>query len=40
VHTEQMNDPVFDVPRSIPIPDPVRKGVEGIGKILRRIFRF
>ena len=40
VHTEQMNDPVFDVPRSIPIPDPVRKGVEGIGNILRRIFRF
>ena len=40
VHTEQMNDPVFDVPRSIPIPDPVRNGVEGIGKILRRIFRF
>lgn len=40
VHTEQMNDPVFDVPRSIPIPDPVRKGVEGIGKVLRRIFRF
>ena len=40
VHTEPMNEPVFDEPRSIPVPDPVRKGVEGIGKILRKIFRF
>ncbi len=40
VHTEQGNDQVFDEPQSIPVPDPIRKGVDGIGKVLRRIFRF
>ena len=40
VHTEPMNDPVFDEPRSIPVPDPIRRGVDGIGKVLRKIFRF
>jgi penicillin-binding protein 1A len=39
VHTEQ-NEPVFDEPRSLPIPDPVRKGVNGIGNLLKKIFRF
>ena len=40
VHTEPMNEPVFDEPSSLPIPDPVRKGVNGIGKLLKKIFRF
>ena len=40
VHTEPMNEPVFDEPRSFPVPDPVRKGVEGIGHLLKKIFRF
>ena len=32
--------PEFDVPRSISIPDPIRKGASGIQKLLRRIFHF
>ncbi|MEO7456006.1 MAG: PBP1A family penicillin-binding protein [Gemmatimonadaceae bacterium] len=40
VHTEPMEEPVFDEPRGIPVPDPIRKGADGIGKILRKIFRF
>jgi membrane carboxypeptidase/penicillin-binding protein len=41
VHTEPIYDePVFDEPRSIPVPDPIKKGADGIGKILRKIFRF
>ncbi|MDB4890225.1 MAG: penicillin-binding protein family [Gemmatimonadetes bacterium] len=40
VHTEPSEEPVFDEPRSIPVPDPIRKGVDGIGKVLRKIFRF
>ena len=40
VHIEPMDEPVFDEPNSVPLPDPVRKGVDGIGKILRKIFRF
>jgi penicillin-binding protein 1A len=40
IHTEPSQEPVFDEPRSIPVPDPVKKGVDGIGKILRKIFRF
>lgn len=38
VHTEPMIDSGLDLPQSI--PDPVRKGVEGIGKMLKKIFRF
>jgi 1A family penicillin-binding protein len=33
-------EPVFDIPRGIRVPDPIRKGAEGIGGILRKIFRF
>ena len=40
VHTEPMQQPVFDEPQSLPIPDPVKKGVEGIGHLLKKIFRF
>jgi hypothetical protein len=40
VHLEPQDAPVFDEPRSIPVPDPIRKGVDGIGKVLRKIFRF
>jgi penicillin-binding protein 1A len=41
VHLEPMVDePILDVPRSIRVPDPVRNGINGIGKVLRRIFRF
>jgi penicillin-binding protein 1A len=31
------SEPMID---SAPIPDPLRKGVEGIGKLLKKIFRF
>jgi 1A family penicillin-binding protein len=41
VHTEPMPDePIFDVPRGVRVPDPVQRGVQGIGKVLRRIFHF
>ena len=41
VHTEpQSEEPVFDEPNSIPVPEPIRRGADGIGKILRKIFRF
>jgi 1A family penicillin-binding protein len=40
VHTEQSEEPVFDNPQSIPMPDPIKRGVDGIGKVLRKIFRF
>ena len=40
IHTEQSTEPVFDEPQSFPVPDPIRKGVDGIGKVLRKIFRF
>ena len=40
IHTEPSSDPVFDEPQSFPVPDPIRKGVDGIGKVLRKIFRF
>ena len=41
VHTEPMQDSVtLDVPRSIRVPDPVRKGIQGIGAAIRKIFRF
>ena len=39
-HTEPSSEPVFDEPQSCPVPDPIRKGVDGIGKVLRKIFRF
>ncbi|MEP6621306.1 MAG: PBP1A family penicillin-binding protein [bacterium] len=41
VHTEPMPDePILDIPRSVRVPDPVRRGVQGIGNILKRIFKF
>ena len=40
VHTEPDNEPVFDEPRSLPVPDPIKKGVNGIGNLLKKIFRF
>jgi hypothetical protein len=44
VHTEPpVEEPVFDPDSQIFIPgapSPVQKGVEGIGKVLRKIFRF
>jgi 1A family penicillin-binding protein len=41
VHTEPMQDePIFDIPRGVRVPDPIKKAGEGIGGILRRIFRF
>ena len=40
VHTEAENEPVFDEPRSLPVPDPIKKGVNGIGNLLKKIFRF
>jgi penicillin-binding protein 1A len=41
VHTEPMpNEPVFDIPRGIRIPDPIKKGASGIGSILKKIFHF
>ncbi len=40
-HTEPMpQEPVFDVPRGIRVPDPIKKAGAGIGSILRKIFRF
>ncbi|MEP6733816.1 MAG: PBP1A family penicillin-binding protein [bacterium] len=40
VHTEPAQEPVFDDPRAVPMPDPIRRGASGIGKILRKIFHF
>ena len=42
VHTEpQEVEPLpMDVPGGIPIPNPVQRGVEGIGNVLKKIFRF
>ncbi|MDB4916827.1 MAG: penicillin-binding protein family [Gemmatimonadetes bacterium] len=41
VHTEPMPDePILDAPQGIRVPDPVRRGINGIGSVLRRIFRF
>ncbi len=41
VHTEPMPDePILDVPQSIRVPNPVRRGVQGIGNILKKIFHF
>ena len=40
IHLEPSNEPVFDEPQSFPVPDPIRKGVDGIGKVLRKIFHF
>ena len=41
VHTEQQPDDVVPMPDDPnQPPDPVQRGVEGIGKVLRRIFRF
>jgi 1A family penicillin-binding protein len=42
VHTEPaaMDSMPIDIPGGISIPAPVRQGVEGIGKVLRRIFHF
>ena len=42
VHTEPapVDTTPMDIPGGIPIPEPVQKGVEGIGKVLRRIFHF
>jgi 1A family penicillin-binding protein len=40
VHTEPESEPVFDEPRSLPVPDPIKKGVNGIGNLLKKIFRF
>lgn len=42
VHTEQQPDdvnPMTDEPNQ-GVPDPVQRGVDGIGKVLRRIFHF
>ena len=41
VHTEPVQDTTpIDIPGGVLIPEPVQKGVEGIGKVLRRIFHF
>ena len=40
VHTEPENQPVFDEPQSLPVPEPIKKGVNGIGNLLKKIFRF
>ena len=40
VHTEPYEEPVFDEPSGVPMPEPIRKGADGIRKILGRIFRF
>ncbi|MEO8619941.1 MAG: PBP1A family penicillin-binding protein [bacterium] len=40
VHTEPFREPVFDEPRSFPVPDPIKKGVNGLGRLLKKIFRF
>jgi 1A family penicillin-binding protein len=40
IHTEPESEPVFDEPRSLPVPDPIKKGVNGIGNLLKKIFRF
>jgi 1A family penicillin-binding protein len=43
VHTEPapVDDTLpMDVPGGVPLPDPVQKGVDGIGKVLRKIFHF
>ena len=40
VHYEPQDVPVFDEPGSNPVPEPIRRGVDGIGKVLRKIFRF
>ena len=41
VHTEPVSDePIQDLPRGVRIPDPIRRGMGGIGGILKRIFRF
>ena len=37
-HVEEQ--PVFDTPRAIQIPDPIRRGASGIGQLLRKIFHF
>ncbi len=41
VHTEPYEEEVFtpDMEEG-PVPEPIRKGVDGIGKVLRKIFRF
>jgi penicillin-binding protein 1A len=41
-HTEPMptDDRIFDIPRGIRVPDPIKKAGEGIGGILRKIFKF
>ena len=39
VHTAP-EEPIFDMPQGIRVPDPIRRGAQGIGGILRRIFRF
>ena len=41
VHTEPAQEtPVFDEPRSVPVPSVVKKGVTGIGNLLKKIFHF
>jgi hypothetical protein len=42
VHTEQQPDGMMPMPDDPGqgTPDPVQRGVEGIGKVLRRIFHF
>ena len=38
--TVALGDGSEPIPGGVVIPDPVKKGAEGIGKVLRRIFRF
>jgi hypothetical protein len=42
LHTEPIieEEPPMDIPGGIPIPDSLEKGVNGIGKVLRKIFRW
>ena len=40
IHLEPSSEPVFDEPQSFPVPNPIQKGVDGIGKVLRKIFHF
>jgi hypothetical protein len=39
-HYEQVEEYPFPDTLDPRIPEPVQRGVEGIGKVLRRIFRF
>jgi hypothetical protein len=41
VHTESQEEIMpFPDDTGASVPDPIKRGVEGIGKVLRKIFRF